>query len=602
MSAHESVRDVLGANMTIPCDDPKKSSSSSSNGSRIFLLLVQPLDLPAKDAARGQRYNPHFYTLHSNRGFLAHDQRPTAGHSFFAYGHHDLNVPRATAIAATVGASASVMACRLKDVPADGIVYLCAAASAPAPARDVAEFWICRPAGKYERMEDFSAESLPAYWGEVPWLGGFNQEAPRRRLRLRVERVGPGAELPQGVRRLAQQLLAVSDAQCRRRERGGEGDQCDDGNVDAGVRRYVPWGTLYGLPRADETCQDASHRRAAQGNARSSQRLGAQSAEKARPAPAERAVVSAPSPPPSRRSSREPCGRSGVSMWSKTTSWAAQAVRIFGWCDGKRTASALSAKAAGAADPIREPAARPRLPREHSLKLPSKRSGGGSSTGPSSAAAPGDDGSAQALPAERDVGMQVLCAALERMGQGRMQRLGLEDAECAAALKAGAKNEGRFGRVYPMGAAAGEEPLLLKLFKPARSVQAGGSSRPGEGGVDVGGSACAKAAPSPAGPALAPLLEMFHLLRCRKIRQVSARLACTTPAPGEKGSGKYTADTCWRFRGGAGGYGGPAPRQSGGRQALTERERGGECDSALGDDAGRGACTALQPAGQTVGL
>ena len=198
---------------------------------------------------------------------------------FYTYGHHDLDIVRATAAAAVAPPSATgscagssddddggAEACWLKDVPAGGAVYVCAAAiqhpkvagvdtatvaAGPGPGTGgggsggpwvVGRHWLCRPAGPYERLEDAGLAEV-SRWGKIGSGPPDPTAAPRRRRLLRVEAVGDGSgrsgpTLPAAVGRLAARLLSGSEG----------GGRCR-GTGTAGAA--VPWGILFRVPTAD---------------------------------------------------------------------------------------------------------------------------------------------------------------------------------------------------------------------------------------------------------------------------------------------------------------------------------------------------------------
>ncbi len=258
------------------------TTAAITGTSEDFLLLVLPPESgrPASAASRGRRFLPHVHTLHGEWGFFRPAEAAVRevgepGHVFYAYGHHDLDVARTTAAVASPAATGAgggggdddgAEACRLKDVPAGGAVYVCAAAIAPpkvegadfdsaaaAPGPvpgssssggpwEVGRHWLCRPAGPYERLEDAGLVEV-SRWGQMGIGRPDPAAAPCRRRLFRVEAAGggggrPGPALPAAVGRLAVRLLAGSESSGRRRGRGAEA-------------AVVPWGILFRVPTAD---------------------------------------------------------------------------------------------------------------------------------------------------------------------------------------------------------------------------------------------------------------------------------------------------------------------------------------------------------------
>jgi hypothetical protein len=443
-------------------------------------------------------------------------------------------------------------------------VYFCAAAPAPAPCGEIDTFWVCRPAGEYERMEDLP-QDLQIKWGQVPSLTA--EATPRRRRRLLVERVGSAETLPPIVVRRAEQLLAFT---------GGRG---------------VPWGTLLRVP-CDEGANrhDASPDAPVAGRAvtiarKESTTKAKSAAESGKCAPARvsqvAAVPSLDRDAGSAGAAASTATQAGLSLsppvqeagrQPERLSFAARTAQFwhsgyFSWRGTKRLACMRAANADPESSAAREPGvlptARPVAPNPESSERARPRP---YSAGAKVSAAPFNRASvlgalpaaAPAPPSEADAGVRIMCMALEGMAKGSLRRLGLEDPECVAALQAGAEDEGRFGRVYPMAATAEDGArLLLKLFKPVRGGRGGGDGAGAEAsaGERVGETA------RPACPTLAPLLEMFHLLRCRKIPQASVASACllsggTSPLSSlftlGRARGGIRSYTCRDFRGSKG--------------------------------------------------
>ena len=110
----------------------------------------------------------------------------------------------------------------------------------------------------------------------------------------------------------------------------------------------------------------------------------------------------------------------------------------------------------------------------------------------------------------------ALCSVLNHLaGRAQLRRWTLEDAVCATAVMAGPKDQGRHGLLYKLSDGTGPA-LALKLFKACPPLADYGFG--GEGGSD-------RLVVSPSLQAAPPsLLELFHLLRCRGIEQVTDRI------------------------------------------------------------------------------
>ena len=141
------------------------------------------------------------------------------GRSFMLYDRHNLDVTRTSEAAGGVG-----VACRLADLPTEvdcGEEVLCSTevhvCAADSEGKVVELHRVCRPAGPYERLEDVSAE-IAALWATPPgWPAKTTQEdhIPRRRRRMQVVSLpinGEGATATTKVLALAEKLLRAAAA------------------------------------------------------------------------------------------------------------------------------------------------------------------------------------------------------------------------------------------------------------------------------------------------------------------------------------------------------------------------------------------------------